>query len=124
MGDLRIEAWLNASMQRLEQLENRVFGPGNAPIVDDAPEGRPSSNPGTIGLDAVGNVVIEPLAGRRVLVSNRDIVLLMHQNAVRAANLKTAMTACPCLARNTCLPVCPASFTVFFPWHFSFFLLF
>jgi hypothetical protein len=105
---IAILEWLARMARDLTQAEDHVFGPGAAPAVISAP--RPAAltgHPGTWGSDDQGRVVIEPLAGTKVLVAGVDIILELHRVTERTKNLKAALAACPCLAKpaTTCHPV-------------------
>ncbi len=108
LAGVRIVESLTDAAQRLGALESRVFGPGVAPNVTDLPAAvaSPGSVPGRLGLDASGNIRMEPLAGKAVLVAGRDIVLDLHRIAARLNRTEAAMVTCPCLAPpSTCHPV-------------------
>jgi hypothetical protein len=108
LAGVRVLDLLTAASQRLGALEDRVFGPGAAPSVTSVPTAvsSPGAVPGRLGLDASGNVRVEPLAGTVVLVAGRDVLLELHRIAVRLNRTEAALSACSCLAPPaTCLPV-------------------
>jgi hypothetical protein len=109
---LELLTWI---AQRLAAVENRVFWPGAAPNVTSVPHATapPTTRPGTIGLDAEGNIRLEPLVGRTVLAAGRDLVLELHSIAARLNLTERALASCPCL-NTTCRLVWFAK-TDFFP---------
>ncbi len=108
LAGIRILDMLTDATQRMVTVEDRVFGPGAAPKVTSLPTAvsSPGAVPGRIGLDAIGNVRVEPLAGKTVLVAGRDILLELHRIVARLNRTEVAISACPCLAPPaTCHPV-------------------
>jgi hypothetical protein len=46
----------------------------------------------------MGNVPVEPLVGKAVLVAGRDILLELHRITARLNRTEAVISACPCLA--------------------------
>ena len=134
MAGVRVLELLTLAAQRLAVVESRVFGSEAMPNVSSAPPtGAPSKRAGTVGLDAGGNILIEPLAGKKVLVAGRDMLLELHRITARLNITERAMASCPCL-NTTCRSVCMLFFLAYrcgeiylfltFPFLFSFFISF
>jgi hypothetical protein len=114
MAGVRVLEQMMQVGQRLLVVEDRVLGPGAAAAVNNTMAPPPPSSssstasyrPGAIGLDADGNVLIEPLAGRAVLVAGRDMVRELHHISLRLNLTERIMASCPCLLPPaTCRPV-------------------
>jgi hypothetical protein len=108
LAGVRIIDLLTDATLRLVALEDRVFGPGAVLSVTSVPTAvsSPGSVPGRLGLDETGNVWVEPLVGKAVMVAGHDVLLELHRIAARLNRTEAAMAACACLAPPaTCHPV-------------------
>lgn len=108
LAGLRVLELLAVADQRLEAVEDLVFGLGE--IEPDSPPAASVSpvRPGTVGLDVSGNIWIEPLAGKTVLAAagHTDMVRDLHRLKTRLDRAEAALSACPCLTPPaTCQPV-------------------
>ncbi len=108
LAGIRILDVLTDATQRIRAVENLLFATGVVPNITSLPTvvSSPEVVPGRFGLDAMGNVRVEPLAGKAVLVAGRDILLELHRIVERLNRTEAAISACPCLAPPaTCHPV-------------------